>query len=89
MGHWMDLFTCSVFNLNILLNPKHGSTVYHNPHGHVCRYGNGTYSVYMRKDEDTTLNAATMCLANNSISIIAGLTVMMAVFSVMISIRSG
>jgi len=41
-----------------------------------------TYSVYMRKDEDTTLNAATMCLANNSISIIAGLTVMMAVFSV-------
>ena len=41
-----------------------------------------TYSVYMRKDEDTTLNAATMCFANNSISIIAGLTVMMAVFSV-------
>jgi NSS family neurotransmitter:Na+ symporter len=41
-----------------------------------------TYSVYMRKDEDTTLNAATMCLANNSISIIAGLTVMMAVFAV-------
>ena len=42
-----------------------------------------TYSVYMRKDEDTTLNAATMCLANNSISIIAGLTsTMMAVFSV-------
>ena len=36
----------------------------------------------MRKDEDTTLNAATMCLANNSISIIAGLTVMMAVFAV-------
>lgn len=51
-----------------------------------CSAGMGmaiTYSVYMRKDEDTTLNAATMCLANNSISIIAGLTVMMAVFSVL------
>ena len=50
-----------------------------------CSAGMGmaiTYSVYMRKDEDTTLNAATMCLANNSISLIAGLTVMMAVFSV-------
>ena len=50
-----------------------------------CSSGMGmaiTYSVYMRKDEDTTLNAATMCLANNSISIIAGLTVMMAVFAV-------
>jgi len=50
-----------------------------------CSAGMGmaiTYSVYMRKDEDTTLNAATMCLANNSISIIAGLTVMMAVFAV-------
>ena len=50
-----------------------------------CSAGMGmaiTSSVYMRKDEDTTLNAATMCLANNSISIIAGLTVMMAVFSV-------
>ena len=50
-----------------------------------CSAGVGmaiTYSVYMRKDEDTTLNAATMCLANNSISIIAGLTVMMAVFAV-------
>ena len=32
-----------------------------------CSAGMGmaiTYSVYMRKDEDTTLNAATMCLAN-------------------------
>jgi len=50
-----------------------------------CSAGMGmaiTYSVYMRKNEDTTLNAATMCLANNSISIIAGLTVMMAVFAV-------
>ena len=50
-----------------------------------CSAGMGlaiTYSVYMRKDEDTTLNAATMCLANNSISIIAGPTVMMAVFAV-------
>ena len=50
-----------------------------------CSAGMGmaiTYSVYMRKDEDTTLNAAAMCLANNSISIIAGLTVMMAVFAV-------
>ena len=50
-----------------------------------CSAGMGmaiTYSVYMRKDEDTTLNAATMCLANNSISIIAGLTVMMAVLAV-------
>ena len=50
-----------------------------------CSAGMGmaiTYSVYMRKDEDTTLNAARMCLANNSISIIAGLPVMMAVFAV-------
>ena len=50
-----------------------------------CSAGMGMaipYSGYMRKDEDTTLNAATMCLANNSISIIAGLTVMMAVFAV-------
>ena len=42
-----------------------------------CSAGMGmaiTYSVYMRKDEDTTLNAFTMGLANNSISIIAGLT---------------
>ena len=39
-----------------------------------CSAGMGmaiTYSVYMRKDEDTTLNAATMCLANNSISILS------------------
>jgi NSS family neurotransmitter:Na+ symporter len=41
-----------------------------------------TYSVYMRKDEDTTLNAFTMGLANNSISIIAGLTVLSAIFAV-------
>ena len=50
-----------------------------------CSAGMGmaiTYSVYMRKDEDTTLNAATMCLANNSISIIAGVNVMLAVFAV-------
>jgi NSS family neurotransmitter:Na+ symporter len=36
----------------------------------------------MRKDEDTTLNAFTMGLANNSISIIAGLTVLSAIFAV-------
>ena len=41
-----------------------------------------TYSVYMRKDEDTTLNAFTMGLANNSISIFAGLTVLSAIFAV-------
>ena len=40
-----------------------------------------TYAVYMRKDEDTALNAATMGLANNSISIIAGLAVLSAIFA--------
>ena len=40
-----------------------------------------TYAVYMRKDEDTTLMLQHVS-ANNSISIIAGLTVMMAIFSV-------
>ena len=50
-----------------------------------CSAGMGmaiTYSVYMRKDEDTVLNAATMGLANNSISIIAGLAVLSAIFAV-------
>ena len=50
-----------------------------------CSAGMGmaiTYSVYMRKDEETTLNAFTMGLANNSISIIAGLTVLSAIFAV-------
>ena len=50
-----------------------------------CSAGMGmviTYSVYMRKEEDTTLNAFTMGLANNSISIIAGLTVLSAIFAV-------
>ena len=50
-----------------------------------CSAGMGmaiTYSVYMRKDEDTTLNAFTMGLANNSISIIAGLTVLSAILAV-------
>ena len=50
-----------------------------------CSAGMGmaiTYSVYMRKDEDTTLNAFTMGLANNSISIIAGLAVLSAIFAV-------
>ena len=50
-----------------------------------CSAGMGmaiTYSVYMKKDEDTTLNAFTMGLANNSISIIAGLTVLSAIFAV-------
>jgi NSS family neurotransmitter:Na+ symporter len=50
-----------------------------------CSAGMGmaiTYSVYMRKDEDTTLNAFTMGLANNSISIIAGLAVISAIFAV-------
>ncbi len=41
-----------------------------------------TYAVYMRKDEDTTLNAFVMGLANNSVSIIAGLTVLSAIFAV-------
>ncbi len=50
-----------------------------------CSAGMGmaiTYAVYMRKDEDTTLNAFTMGLANNSISIIAGLAVISALFAV-------
>ena len=50
-----------------------------------CSAGMGmaiTYAVYMRKDEDTVLNAFTMGLANNSISIIAGLTVLSAIFAV-------
>lgn len=50
-----------------------------------CSAGMGmaiTYAVYMRKDEDITLNAFTMGLANNSISIIAGLTVLSAIFAV-------
>ncbi|MAO70411.1 MAG: hypothetical protein CL983_04950 [Euryarchaeota archaeon] len=50
-----------------------------------CSAGMGmaiTYAVYMRKDEDTVLNAATMGLANNSISIIAGLAVLSAIFAV-------
>ncbi len=50
-----------------------------------CSAGMGmaiTYSVYMRKDEDTVLNAFTMGLANNSISIIAGLAVLSAIFAV-------
>ena len=50
-----------------------------------CSAGMGmaiTYAVYMRKDEDTVLNAFTMGLANNSISIIAGLAVLSAIFAV-------
>ena len=50
-----------------------------------CSAGMGmaiTYAVYMRKYEDTVLNAFTMGLANNSISIIAGLTVLSAIFAV-------
>ena len=50
-----------------------------------CSAGMGmaiTYAVYMRKDEDTALNATTMGLANNSISIIAGLAVLSAIFAV-------
>ena len=50
-----------------------------------CSAGMGmciTYAVYMRKDEDTVLNAFTMGFANNSISIIAGLSVLSAIFAV-------
>ena len=50
-----------------------------------CSAGMGmaiTYAVYMRKDEDTVLNAFTMGLANNSISIIAGLAVLSSIFAV-------
>ena len=50
-----------------------------------CSAGMGmaiTYAVYMSKDEDTTLNAFVMGLANNSVSIIAGLTVLSAIFAV-------
>jgi NSS family neurotransmitter:Na+ symporter len=41
-----------------------------------------TSAVYMRKAEDTVLNAFTMGLANNSISIIAGLAVLSSIFAV-------
>ncbi|MDA0714969.1 MAG: sodium-dependent transporter [archaeon] len=50
-----------------------------------CSAGMGmciTYAVYMSKDEDTVLNAFTMGLANNSVSIIAGLAVLSAIFAV-------
>ena len=48
-----------------------------------CRYGHGHHLLCLHeKDEDTTLNAFTMGLANNSISIIAGLTVLSAIFAV-------
>jgi NSS family neurotransmitter:Na+ symporter len=50
-----------------------------------CSAGMGmaiTYAVYMRKDEDTVLNAFTMGFANNSVSIIAGLAVLSAIFAV-------
>ena len=50
-----------------------------------CSAGMGmaiTYAVYMRKDEDTVLNAFTMGLANNSISVVAGLAVLSAIFAV-------
>ena len=49
-----------------------------------CSAGMGmciTYAVYMSKDEDTVLNVH-VGLANNSISIIAGLAVLSAIFAV-------
>lgn len=40
-----------------------------------------TYAVYMRKKEDITLNAALIGFGNNSVSLIAGITIFCTVFS--------
>ena len=42
-----------------------------------------TYAVYMRKEEDTALNAFVIGFGNNSMSLLAGIMVLCTVFSVM------
>ncbi len=42
-----------------------------------------TYAIYMRQKEDTALNAFVIGFGNNSISLLAGITVLCTVFSVM------
>ena len=42
-----------------------------------------TYAVYMRKQEDTALNAFVIGFGNNSMSLLAGIMVLCTVFSVM------
>ncbi len=42
-----------------------------------------TYAIYMRRQEDTALNAFVIGFGNNSISLLAGITVLATVFSVM------
>jgi len=41
-----------------------------------------TYAVYMRAHEDTTLNAFILGFGNNSISLLAGITVLCTIFSI-------
>lgn len=40
-----------------------------------------TYAIYMRKNEDITLNASLIAFGNNSISLIAGITIFATVFA--------
>lgn len=40
-----------------------------------------TYAIYMRKNEDITLNASLIAFGNNSISLIAGITIFSTVFA--------
>ncbi|MEJ2185112.1 MAG: sodium-dependent transporter [Gemmatimonadota bacterium] len=42
-----------------------------------------TYAIYMRKREDTTLNAFLLGFGNNSVSLLAGIMVLCTVFSIM------
>jgi NSS family neurotransmitter:Na+ symporter len=42
-----------------------------------------TYAIYMRKREDTTLNAFLLGFGNNSVSLMAGIMVLCTVFSIM------
>ncbi|HKJ88955.1 MAG TPA: sodium-dependent transporter, partial [Gammaproteobacteria bacterium] len=42
-----------------------------------------TYAIYMRKQEDTTVNAFVLGFGNNSMSLLAGIIVLCTVFSVM------
>ena len=41
-----------------------------------------TYAIYMRQREDTTLNSFLLGFGNNSVSLLAGITVICTVFSV-------
>ncbi|MFO7894623.1 MAG: sodium-dependent transporter [Longimicrobiales bacterium] len=42
-----------------------------------------TYAIYMRKNEDTTLNAFMLGFGNNGVSLLAGILVLCTVFSIM------